>query len=117
MFAFVLSVNGQTAKVIALTPDETKEAKSIAEARAELDKREVALRAQIDVRYLHTKEPQGNVITTHTFADGDWYYVRSGWENGFLFSDDWKFIVPKQSTLSGDVTTHPICPFSNNISW
>ena len=68
------AAQAQTAKVIALTPEEARQAKSLTEQKAEIERKMKAL--EVSVR------------KTHHLAD------RGGWGMGFIYSEDFLFIVP-----------------------
>lgn len=83
-------LHAQTAKVVALTAEESKEARDIQAQRVALDKRDADLTERITKAYLQTTEPaQNNVVF------GSMPHWRFGWEAGFVYSEDFKYIVPK----------------------
>lgn len=95
--SLAVACSAQTAKVVALTPDEAREAKAISDQQKELDNRLAALRHKI--------------IASHLYADGEEYWscsiglpiehhIKEGWGCGsdFEFSDDYRFIVPSRNT-------------------
>jgi hypothetical protein len=63
--------NAQTAKVIALSPEDAKQVKSLQDQEAVLQQKILALHAQIRDRY-----------------------VKTAWYGDFLYSEDFKYIVP-----------------------
>ncbi len=102
---FSLSALGQTAKVIQLSPEDAAQAKSLYAQQAAIQKKIDALNDKITTQYTSEAVPEGNCIAT---AYGSWVFsgpcsgmgaptssVKPGWENGFEFSEDFKFIVPK----------------------
>lgn len=99
--AFGIAIHAQTAKVIALSPVEVKQAQALDAEQKELTARKVAFDEAIRVKYLKApKEDEG-----HTYASGygtpGFMWIRSGWGQGeFQFSEDWKYIVPAPLTVN-----------------
>lgn len=77
---------GQTAKVIQLSPEDAAQAKSLYAQKAEIEKKISSLVDGVHDKYL---------IISHHGPDGLYGIYKDGWNNGFEFSDDYKFIVPK----------------------
>jgi hypothetical protein len=108
-----LSVKAQTAKVIELTPDESKEDVALVQERKALDEKQqnfqydVALHHKIALEYPTTASicilPSGALScdggpppkTDHRNIE-----YKTGWEAGYEFSEDYKYIVPKNAPLS-----------------
>src|ERR1700692_1786015 len=84
LFVLLLSVSlvAQTAQVIALSPADAARAKHL---------HEEAVRAQTMVDAFD-KEVQTR------------YAAKKGWVSSFEYSDDWLFIVPKNSAVTGTIT-------------
>lgn len=112
----------QTAKVIALSPEDAAQAKSLYEQKAAIEKKIVDFQAKIDDKYTMVVHnyPTSACITgmsvTHKDGTEENLYVppcvplkvtpeqekashvrehEFGWQYGFEFSEDYKFIVPK----------------------
>ena len=90
MVGYALKAVGQTAKVIQLTPDEAKQAKALYDEQQALAKRQQEFDAAISHKYTETP-------STLSVFSKPWttYSTNSGWENGFVYSENFKFIVPK----------------------
>lgn len=77
---------GQTAKVIALSPADAAEAKSLYAQRDAIEKK---------IADLHVKIEHAYVILAQPPEHPDWVMNwKPGWGGGFQFSEDFKFIVP-----------------------
>ena len=98
--ALSLPCVAQTAKVLQLTPDEAKQAKTLYDQQAALEKQIADFHDAITKKYLHEKNVAG--YDPKTFAG--WLYTegqsKPGWFNGFEYSEDFQFIVPKSYTPS-----------------
>lgn len=97
--AISIGAHAQTAKVIALSPEDAKVAKELIQAQDALTKRKAEFEASIRAKYLTAQKGESY---TSTFGGER---IRSGWDYGFEFSEDWKYIVPAptpryQTTLS-----------------
>lgn len=98
LFLLATAIHAQTAKVIALDAKDAAKAKSLHDQQEALkDKIELFTEA-VKKKYLEVPAPE----PIHTFSgvvyvagiDGD-YYIKPGWSWGdFLYSDDFKYIVP-----------------------
>lgn len=94
--ALCFSGYAQTAKVIALTPEDAKTAASLDEQQKQLEGKRAAFHAYIVLMYLDSQH------ASHVQCQASWKSGKScqliptlkGWESGFEFSDDWKYIVP-----------------------
>jgi hypothetical protein len=89
---------GQTAQVIQLTPEEAKQAAALYAEKAAVEAKIEALRVTLNDKYARSVCPAGatcsclfNVGTGYCISDR---IYKSGWENGFIYSSDFKFIVP-----------------------
>ena len=105
-----LSATAQTAQVIALTPDEAKEVRALYTEQDEVANKLKALQSQIKLNHVAVdpKDPDAgnvgasinefvecdNLLDHAPCAKGKIYAYRKGWENGFEFSTDFKYIVP-----------------------
>jgi hypothetical protein len=117
--ALSLTIHAQTAKVIALSPEDAAQAKSLYEQKAALEKKIADFQAKIDDKYTMVYHdyptsaciqlcPNGVCPKTPctdfpkvSEEDKKRAHVREhefGWVGGFEFSDDYKFIVPKPYT-------------------
>lgn len=92
---------GQTAKVIALSPEDAAEAKTLYTQKAEIEKRIINLTDTIQHKYLALVPPHEGLNGFRHFKDG--------WSIGFEFSEDYKFIVPKVWT---PLPSSPCCSAS-----
>jgi hypothetical protein len=77
---------GQTAKVIALSPEDAAQAKALFTQKAEIEKKIKHLEDAVHDKYL---------ITPHHGPSGLYGTYKEGWSAGFDYSEDFKFIVPK----------------------
>ena len=89
-----LSALAQTAKVVTLKQEEAAKARQLHEAAAAAQKASDDFDAQIAQTYTQSKAE--GIVTwspngSHTAA----YINRDGWDYGFEYSEDFKFIVPK----------------------
>lgn len=96
-FAFPIITLGQSAKVIALSTADAEEAKSLYAQQEVINKKIEALQERIKENYLKERASKPKPNTICFSSSGCYWSV--GWETGeFLFSDDFKFIVPKPFT-------------------
>lgn len=89
-------MSAQTAKVQALTPTEATEAKSLYQQQSDIEKKIADFRDSLVKEYIQTKNEKdaGPYISVYG-GSGGVYYFRAGWSgDDFLFSDDFKYIVP-----------------------
>lgn len=99
VLGFSLAAAGQTAKVIALTPEDAKTAQELDQQVTTALKRQSDFREKLRLKYIGGA-PAGVGLTFCLSSTGcaptkhDWKDPKLGWENGFEFSDDWKYIVP-----------------------
>ena len=107
---FAGCLQAQTAKVIQLSPEDAAKAKALYAQKADIEKQIDDLQQKITATYLaKNKEIQES-----------WGWYPWPWLNGFEFSDDFKFIVPKTGTTgtatTGTITIAPYytypCPYS-----
>jgi hypothetical protein len=105
MFLTVTSF-AQTAKVIQLSPEDAAEAKSLYEQKAAIEQKIEAMEEKVATDYLEDKTKPAAYrycvkFVGDTCVQGgpkDVHYPRrDGWESGFEFSVDFKFIVPKKA--------------------
>lgn len=109
-FAMSTALLAQNAKVIELTPAEATEAKSIAQEQKDLAQREIDLRYDIALHHNIARElptrasaciGKGCIPSGLPEADHRWVeFVVGGWLNGFEYSEDYRFIVPKAAPAS-----------------
>jgi hypothetical protein len=115
VFLAAISLHAQTAKVIALEPADAQKAAKLAD---ELKKAQTAMKDfQIHVQDKYVSKP----CTTIAFAGSEGKLQCSigggctcrtdGWEHSFEFSEDYKFIVPKQSPPSYQPQNTPSAPW------
>lgn len=104
-----ISMSAQTAKVQALTPAEAAEAKSLYQQKSDIEKKITDFRDSLVKEYVETKDPKqaANSSTTwYSFGSKGQFYYRAGWDSdSFLFSDDFKYIVPAPSVTSPSLPT------------
>ena len=81
----------QSARVVQLSPSDVPEAQRVYAALAEAQKAVEAFNAKVAKEYLNNP-PCGWVMSSSDLCSA---YPTPGWENGFIFSEDFKFIVPK----------------------
>jgi hypothetical protein len=94
MLLYTAGIIGQTAKVIALSPQDAAEAKALNDAQKALDARKAKFQDHITSQYLQDpRSDEGCEVT----AGGPPYRpcaTLRGWASGFIFSEDFKYIVP-----------------------
>lgn len=119
LLAMGFVVSAQTAKVIALSPEDAAQVKSLYEQKAAIEKQLADLQKKIADKYTMVYHdyptsaclqicPNGVCPNTPctdfpkvTEEEKKAAHVRErafGWEGGFEFSEDYKFIVPKPYT-------------------
>ena len=86
---FAVGCYAQTAQVIQLTPDESRQAAALYAQKAEVEAKIAALQTSITEKY--TKETRTYVFCTSCVT---YLGTKTGWEGGFEYSTDFKFIVP-----------------------
>lgn len=103
---------GQSAKVIALSPADAAQAKSLYAQQADIEKRIADLQASITHKYLLASKEEEGHTNTIGYGTKDFMWVKNGWGTGaFQFSEDFKFIVP--SPVSNSIPyTHVCCSSS-----
>ena len=95
--SFSLGAQAQTAKVIPLTPAEATEAKSLYEQKALIEFKMKDLEHRIQTSHLlDTSTPTQNSGFLSNFQR--WL---PGWNGGFQYSEDFKFIVPAETSHVG----------------
>ena len=102
------SLYAQTAKVVALSADDAKTAKSLYDEQAALDKRKAAFEELVRTRYLTVKKgdkewgDEGVVFSLNGSGTTIKTSYRAGWNYGqFEYSEDFKYIVPKSPPING----------------
>lgn len=96
-----LLLPAQTAKVIQLSPEDAKQAQNLYAEKAEVEAKIADLQNKIKVEYLSEYQ--------ESFGS----YTLPGWELGFEYSTDFKFIVPKPTPLN----LNSLFPSTGNCSW
>lgn len=87
------SLGAQTANVIELKPDDALKVKT---AWQELQKAEARWKDVNDlIDFSYVEVPYENALIS-----GRSYHPREGFQNGFEFSNDFKYIVPKSSQIT-----------------
>lgn len=114
-----VSTQAQTAKVVALRPEDAAQAKSLDDQQKALDRAKDRFRKHIARDYLTdaetAKEKKGReawslwLDTERGKAERPhpprtW---KDGWDNGFIFSDDFKYVVPAQQGSGEALTSYP----------
>lgn len=89
-----VAIGAQTAKVIQLSPEEARQAKSLRDQQDAIAKKIAEFDQTIRDKYLKAaKEEEGHTATYS--LNGKWIWIKSGWGNGsFQYSEDFRFIVP-----------------------
>jgi hypothetical protein len=107
------AVFGQTAQVIELTPNEAKQAATLYAEKAAVEAKIEALRNALTSKYVMVRTLQ--VGSAKGWVDcgpgGCLPVTRPEWLNGFVYSTDFKFIVPASSLtfqIGGAGCTTPI---------
>lgn len=99
--SLAMACSAQTAKVIALTPDEAREAKAISDQQKEIDNRLAVLRQRITANHLYA---DGKEYSSCSIVSNSEHHIKGEWGCGdFEFSDDYRFIVP--SRIAGTSAT------------
>src|ERR1700735_1313081 len=102
-----LAASAQTAKVVQLSPLDAEKARSLYEQSDRIDKEISDLEVQIGQQYISNMEPRTGCVNYNKALDsvpceepkGKTFTLQPGWESGFVFSDNFKFIVPKHFEL------------------
>ena len=97
---FVAGCYAQTAQVIQLTPDETKQAAALYAEKAAVEAKIEALRSNIVEAHLMLRGDKAVVLVGYchdnSAVPGDLSCYPMGWGSGqFEYSTDFKFIVPE----------------------
>lgn len=87
----------QTAKVVQLSPEDAKEAKTLHDEQDNLTARMNAFHDRIQRKYLAAKE--GESYDGLIWSSVDKLRIKSGWFEGFEYSEDFRFIVPIASHI------------------
>lgn len=96
----------QTAKVVALTPQETKEAAALHKQLDDLQKKILEYDVKLAAKYLITTDTKDAVCPV---ANGT--YLKKGWEKTFIYSEDYKYIVPDPTGIDQCPGAGPLTPF------
>lgn len=113
------TVFAQTANVIELEPTDALRAKKAWDALQKAQGEWDTVRSAVGQKY--AERPSDSVGSGHcwiTLNDGQLHCWHEQFENGFEFSKDFKFIVPKSgssATISGTITNPPSC--GGNSCW
>jgi len=106
----------QTAKVIALSPEDAKQAKALDDEQKALNVKKEAFESHIRSQYLLRPHAQ---CFNGDFMDSKGRCSEVMWGWGFIYSDDFKYIVPKpeppQQSKSGWIAQH--CNADGLICW
>jgi hypothetical protein len=99
-------VVGQEARVIALKSEDAAHVRCTWERlqKAQKEWNEVLEQTQNDYILVPIKDKDASQSVLR-MQDMNRTY-RSGWENGFQFSSDFKYLVPKNVTTSGTISTY-----------
>ena len=81
------SLSAQTTQIVQLTPEDAAKAKTLYEEKSRIEEEINSFRRHILENYLSTK-------TTET---GTYPWPKRGWEFGFAFTTDYRFVVPLQA--------------------
>lgn len=106
-------VSAQTAKVVQLTPDEAKQAKVLHDEQIALSKRQSDFDQAIAAKYTTEERKGGWICIANGCTEGStkgtkqlvYRDTKEGWNLGFVYSDDFKFIVPKTYTPPASTTS------------
>lgn len=108
----------QTAQVIQLSSQDSAEAKSSYQAMKDAEKKWEDFQDQISKKYVRSTNAQtaecwtiGSGTTAYLSCPSLNYYL-PGWENGFEFTKDFGFLVPKQEPKS----TRTTCSFLDDFN-
>lgn len=102
LFAFTLGTLAQSAKVIALTPDEARQAKFMQDQVDIAIKRQKDFYESLQHKYTQTMTLEcrwdflnvNGAITTPPCDKTPVYHNKDRWSDGFQYSEDYKYIVP-----------------------
>lgn len=120
LVALTVPLLGQTAKVIALTPNETARAKQLKMDQENLTIETQEFELMIKHEYLMTSPPANvipNAIYNGCSGNNCWSSNwKPGWGNNgeFEYSEDYRFIVPKSAAPLTNICTNCNVPFWNN---
>ena len=107
-------LKAQTAQVIELPKETADRVKSLYEQKAKIEADIEAERQKIEEKILHPLrdklEERYNKSNGIWFASGD-----EGWPNGFEYSSDFRFIVPKQSPPVS-IQNYPGCSWISPVT-
>ena len=132
-----LPVAAQVAKVIELSPEDAATAKSLFDQSYELAKRETAFREKIHDKYLTVEKESGTLTSDCTKLTNQGFIEfapcnpplpkpkatkvkvsADGWSYGYEYSEDFRFIVPKQPDVkSNGCISWPNTFTTNPVSW
>lgn len=80
------SLSAQSAQYIQVRPYYGDEMQYLYRQKGDIDKQIAALQALISKEYL---------VQEHCLGEECQSGTKAGWENGFVFTEDWKLIVPR----------------------
>ena len=118
-----IPVVAQTAQVIELSPAEGKQAMDLYAQKTAIEKKIEDFRQTIQNKYVSEKVPSDGFVVCAGVTNGyltcpppDTTIIpKNGWEYGFQFSDDFRFIVPKTSPPNSAV--HDKFPNNCTVAW
>jgi len=94
LFVVCITASAQDAKVIALSPAESAQIKSLHEQQKSIADKIEAFDQEIRMKYLSAAKDEEGHTNTYSYHD-KWIWVKSGWGSGqFRYSEDFKYIVP-----------------------
>lgn len=112
----------QSAKVEAISAEDTVKIKALYAEKAALDKQMAAVEKKISdfnegikARYLTTKEPDKGWCSASFSTASGYVWIKNGWACGaFQYSDDFRFVVPAASIPV--VNCCPTWSWASNLS-
>lgn len=121
------SLSGQTAKVIQLSPEDAAQAKALHDEQTSLTQRQKDFDNKIEGIYTEVPIPtSGKAGQSCVYYDASGYNYygicgvstkKNGWNYGFEYSDDFKFIVPKPAPSSTSTSTSTSGYLVYNYGW
>jgi hypothetical protein len=99
---FAVGAIAQDAKVVALSADEAAQAQALYARKAEIEKQISDLYDELDKKYIqssHVYSSKYQIVLSGCKKISETQQVctgsRAGWDWGFVYSEDFKYIVPK----------------------
>lgn len=82
---FTVNAYAQTAKVIQLSDEDAAQAKSLYQQKKDIEQKISDLQIKILENYMSVPHPK---------SKDKYFLLKEGWDTGFEYSEDFKFVVP-----------------------